>query len=213
MGGVVGLDVAKVQLSGLVSSTQSLNSNFSGIKELADMCLQQTQTTDLTNGRLSTREGSTRDQEQYSGLKGLKPINVRAPTDPRENDSKSWLPQTKLRWHEDPKESRKFVSVENDNLNMTFDRETNPINLSMRIGLQEGKWNSAGKFSLEMLKKADAYTKCFNQNTDGFKVEKQKTSTQLEMPVLSTKLDLNSNEENIIASSRKRWDLNGFSWS
>ncbi|XP_075488132.1 myb-related protein 2-like isoform X1 [Primulina tabacum] len=216
MGGVVGLDVAKVQLSGLVSSTQCLNSNFSGIKELANMCLQQTQSTqptNLTNGGLSTCVGSTRDQEQYRDLKGLKPINVRAPTDPREIDSKSWLPQTKLRRHEDPKESRKSLSVENDNLEMTFDRETNPINLSMRIGLQEGKWNSAGDFSVELLKEPDAYAKCFNQNTDGFKVEKQKTSTQLEMPVLTTKLDLNSNGENIIASGRKRWDLNGFSWS
>ncbi|XP_075488148.1 myb-related protein 1-like isoform X3 [Primulina tabacum] len=187
MGGVVGLDVAK--------QTQS------------------TQPTNLTNGGLSTCVGSTRDQEQYRDLKGLKPINVRAPTDPREIDSKSWLPQTKLRRHEDPKESRKSLSVENDNLEMTFDRETNPINLSMRIGLQEGKWNSAGDFSVELLKEPDAYAKCFNQNTDGFKVEKQKTSTQLEMPVLTTKLDLNSNGENIIASGRKRWDLNGFSWS
>ncbi|XP_073149281.1 myb-related protein 2-like isoform X2 [Henckelia pumila] len=214
MEGVVGLDVAKVQLSGLVSSTQCLNSNFSGIKELANMCLQQTQTaqpTNSVNDKLSACVGSTRDQEQYSSLEGLKPINFRAPTDPRENDSKSRLPKTKLRWHEDPKESRNYLSVENDNLDVTVDRETNPDNLSMRIGLQEGKWNSAGKFSLEMLKEADANARYFNQNTDGFKVEK-KTSKQLERPVLSTKLDLNSSDENIVASSHKQLDLNGFSW-
>lgn len=220
--GTFGLEAAKVQLSDLVSqvSTQCLNSAFSGMKELSDLCLQQAQTTQPTDcsvdSCLTSCEGTMRDQELYNNPIGLKPINFRAPTEPRINDKESSLQKMELRWHEGLKEGGKYLSKANDNVDNAFVTETNLNSLSMSIGLQDGKWNCNGNYPKERFKGAEAHAKFFYQNTDSndsMKPEKQKSSPESKLPFFSTKLDLNIDDEKDVASGCKQLDLNGFSWS
>ncbi|KAI3471814.1 hypothetical protein Pfo_028467 [Paulownia fortunei] len=221
--GTIGLEAAKVQLSDLVSkvSTQCLNSAFSGMKELSELYLQQKQTTQPTDCSIdscltSSCEGSHRDQELYNNLMSLKPVDFRAPTEPRDIDNETRLQRTELRWREDMKESRKFFPTANGNVDKAFVTETNSSNLSMSIGLQGGKWNGSDYYAQERFKGAEADARIFNQNTDSndlMMLEKQKTSSELKLPFFSTKLDLNTDEENDPASSCKQLDLNGFSWN
>ncbi|KAL0309522.1 UNVERIFIED_CONTAM: Myb-related protein 2 [Sesamum radiatum] len=204
--GTIGLEAAKIQLSDFMSkvSTQCLNSAFSGMKELSDLCLQQKQTTQPTDCSFescltSSFEGSLRDQELYNNLMGFKPTNYRAPTEQRDNEN----------------ETRTFFSTANGTSDKAFLTETNSSNLSMSIGLQSGTWNGSGNYPEERFK-ANADTKIFGQNTDNndvMKLEKQRTSSELKLPLFSTKLDLNTDDENDAASSCKKLDLNGFSWS
>ncbi|KAL0337013.1 UNVERIFIED_CONTAM: Myb-related protein 2 [Sesamum calycinum] len=166
--GSMGLEAAKVQLSDLVSkvSTQCLNSAFSGIKELSDLCLQKTQTsqpTDLsTDSCLTSCDGSMRDQDQYNPV-GVKPINFKAPTEPKGSE-----------------------------------------------------WHGNRNYPEKRFKGAEAAVNFFDQNTDSnniIKPEKQKIAPELKLPLLSTKLDLNTDDENNAASHCKQLDLNGICWS
>ncbi|KAI3447462.1 hypothetical protein Pfo_004127 [Paulownia fortunei] len=221
--GTIGLEAAKVQLSDFVSevSTQCLNSAFSGMKELSDLCLQQTKTTQPTDcsmdSCLNSCEGSMRSQELYNNNPmGLKHINFRAPRESRTNDNGTSRQKTELKWHEDLKEGRKYLSTANDNVENAFLTETNLNSLSMSFGLQGGKWNGNGNCPEERFKGAEADAKFFYQTTDSndsMKPEKQKTSPELKLPFFSTKLDLNTDDEDNVASSCKQLDLNGFSWS
>lgn len=75
-------------------------------------------------------------------------------------------------------------------------RETNSSNLSIGIGGV-----------------AEADAKFFSHDDDGSNALKQKGSSEMKLPFFSTKLDLNTDDENDAASSCKQLDLNGFSWS
>ncbi|KAK6152305.1 hypothetical protein DH2020_014940 [Rehmannia glutinosa] len=204
--GNIDLEVAKIQLSDFVSKVsngQCLNSAISEMKELSDLCLQQTQTTQPTNcsthNGLNSCKGSMRDQERYTSSLGLKPLNFRAPTEPRANENEC---RTGLRWHEDLKGCRNYLS---DNAENEFARENGFDNLSMNIG----KWNGNGNHT-----ESDARFSYQNtDNIDLMKPEKQKTTQELKLPFFSTKLDLNIDDEDSVASSCKQLDLNGFSWS
>lgn len=69
--------------------------------------------------------------------------------------------------------------------------------LSMSIG-KEKRYNEA-----------EAGAKFFEQS----KTEKQKESPESKLSFFSTKLDLNADDDNDVASSCRQFDLNGFSWS
>lgn len=176
--GSSGLEAAKVQLSDLVCqvSTQCLNSAFSGMKELSDLCLKQVKADGSVDSCLTSCDGTMRDQELYQNPIGLKYINFTAPTEPRNRI--------------DNKESAKYLA-EN-----TFVTETNLHSLSMSIGLQGGEWSWKG-----------------GDQNDSTKAERRKSSPDLELPLLSTRFDLNTDDENSVASRCKQLDLNGFSWS
>ncbi|PIN16812.1 hypothetical protein CDL12_10543 [Handroanthus impetiginosus] len=191
-----------------------------GMKELSDLCLRQTQTTQPTDcsmdSCLTSCEGSMRDQELYHNSIGLRPINFGAPTEPRVNDNETSLQKMELRWHEDPKEGRKNLLMANDNVENTFIKKTNLNGLSMSIGLQGGNWNGKGNYPEERSKGQEADAKLFKQTSDSddlMKPEKQRRSPELNQPFFSTKLDLNTDDYNDVASSCKQFDLNGFSWS
>ncbi|XP_020549380.1 myb-related protein 2 isoform X2 [Sesamum indicum] len=219
--GTMGLEAAKVQLSDLVSkvSTQCLNSAFSGIKELSDLCLQKTQTsqpTDLsTDSCLTSCDGSMRDQDQYNPI-GVKPINFKAPTEPRVNYNETSLGKSELRWPDDLKEGENFLSTANDSVENAFLTESNFNSLSMSIGLQSSEWNGNRNYPEKGFKGAEAAVNFFNQSTDSNNIsnpEKQKIPPELKLPLLSTKLDLNTDDQNNVASHCKQLDLNGFCWS
>ncbi|KAH6798878.1 Homeodomain-like superfamily protein [Perilla frutescens var. frutescens] len=222
--GTLGLEAAKVQLSELVSqvSNQCLNSAFSGMKELSDLCLQQqaqtTQPKDCSvDSCLTSCEGTIRDQELYDYPLGLKPMSFRASTEHIIDDKESRLHKMELTWHENlKKECGKYLSTANDNVDNRFATETNPKSLSMSIGLQGGKWDCNGNNSEERLNGAEADARFLDRNSTGInsmKPDKQKSSSELKLPFFPTKLDLNTNDEKDVASSYKQLDLNGFSWS
>ncbi|XP_022882949.1 myb-related protein 2-like isoform X2 [Olea europaea var. sylvestris] len=219
--GTIALEAAKVELSDLVSkvSTQCLNSAFSGTQELSDLCLEQTQLkpNDGPIDRcLTYNEGSMRDQELYINQMGLKSLKFRAPTKSREDGNESKHQDTELMWCEDLTESRKFLSAMDDNIGKSFSTGKKSSNLSMSIGLQGGKWNSSSNYSEERYKGTTPEVIFFDQDThrnDSVELEKQKTSPKFQLPYFSTKLDLNTEDENDTSSSCKQLDLNGFSWS
>ncbi|XP_047968668.1 myb-related protein 2-like isoform X2 [Salvia hispanica] len=204
--GTLGLEAAKVQLSELVSqvSNQCLNSTFSRINDLSDLCLQQqaqaTQPKDCSGEScLTSCDGTIRDHELYDSRLGLKPMNFRAPIEEEMIDDKDSGPRKMgLRWHESLKDCGKYLSTANDNVENTCATEANPGSLSMSIGLQSGeRLNGAG---------AEAEAKCLDEN-------KQKSSSESKLPFFPTKLDLNTNYEKDAASSYKQLDLNGFGWN
>lgn len=84
--GTLGLETAKVQLSELVSqvSSQCLNSAFSGMKQLSDLC-QTNQPKDCSVDSCLT----SCDQELYDKHLGLKPLSFRAATEQAIDDNQS----------------------------------------------------------------------------------------------------------------------------
>ncbi|KAL7092229.1 hypothetical protein ACP275_12G152900 [Erythranthe tilingii] len=189
---------------------------FSGMNELSDTSLQQRQKAQPADcsmdSCLNSFEGSVMDQELHNNL-GLKPFNLRAPMESKVNDKDTSLQKTELRWCENLKESGKFLSRANNNVE---NAETNLNSLSMNIDLPGDQWNGDSNYQEGTFKEAKADSKFFDHNTnrsDLSKPEKQKASTELKLPFLSTNLDLNTNDENNIASNCIKLDLNGFSWS
>ncbi|XP_022842746.1 myb-related protein 2-like [Olea europaea var. sylvestris] len=211
--GTIDLEAAKVQISDLVSkvSTQCLNSEFSGMKEVSDLSLQQiktTQPTDCsTDSCLTSCEGSLRDQELYNNQIGLKTLNFREPIESRIIDNELRVQKTELKLCEDLKVSSRFLCATNDNVEKAFATEENSRNLSMAIGPQRGLWNGSSSCSGERHREADADAKYLGR--DAHRPEKQKTK----LPYFTTELDLNMDDKNDPASSCKQFDLNGFSWS
>ncbi|KAK6126326.1 hypothetical protein DH2020_014939 [Rehmannia glutinosa] len=134
-----------------------------------------------------------------SAITEMKELSDLAPTEPRANENET---RTGLRWHEDLKGCRNYLS---NNVENEFARENGFDNLSMNIG----KWNGNGNHT-----ESDARFSYQNtDNIDLMKPEKQKTTQELKLPFFSTKLDLNIDDEDSVASSCKQLDLNGFSWS
>lgn len=172
--GTSGLEAAKVELSDLVCqvSTQCLNSAFSGMKQLSDLCLKQAKTAQPTDcsvdSCLTSCEGTNtmREQELYQNPMGLKYINFREPRNMIGNN----------------------FATANDNVENAYVTQTNLDSLSMNIGLQGGQWSSDS-------------------------TRRKKSSPQLELHLLSTGFDLNTDEQNNVASRCNQLDLNGFSWS
>ncbi|CAI9766381.1 unnamed protein product [Fraxinus pennsylvanica] len=207
--GTTGLEASKVQLSDLVSkvSTQCLNSAFSGMKELSDLCLQQiktTQPTDCsTDSCLTSCDG--RDQELYNNQIGLNNLSFREAIELRNRDNGLRLQKTELRLCEDQKESTRFLCATNDNVEKAFAIEENSRNLSMAIGPQGGPRNGSSSCSEDRFKDVDADAKYFDR--DAHRPE------NLKLPYFTTELDLNIDDKNDAASSCKKFDLNGFSWS
>ncbi|KAL1541387.1 myb-related protein 2-like isoform X2 [Salvia divinorum] len=213
--GTLGLEAAKVQLSELVSqvSNQCLNSTFSRINDLSDLCLQQqAQTTEPKDcsgdSCMTSCEGTIRDHELYDNRLGLKPMNFRAPIEQMIDDKDTGLQKMEHRWHENLKYCGKYLSTVNDN---TFVTEANPSSLSMRIGLESAKWDVNGNNPKERLNGEEADAKCLGQNA--MKPDKQKSSSESKLSFFPAKLDLNTNCEKDVDSSYKQLDLNGFSWN
>ncbi|KAL6965864.1 hypothetical protein U1Q18_012676 [Sarracenia purpurea var. burkii] len=220
--GMVGLETAKVQLSDLVSkvSTQCQNSTFSGLKELSGLCQPQTQTSQPTDWSidscLTSCEGSQRDQEIHNNGMGFTSFNGNAPLGKMRLDIDPKLQQTELTWFEDLKEKRKLLSSMNKNTERMFPVEMNSHDLSMGVGLQEGKGISKSIYSDRRSRGKDEEVKFVCQaikQPDSVQAEDEKISRGYKLPYFSPTLDLNVHDENDATSNCKHLDLNGFSWS
>ncbi|KAL3623404.1 hypothetical protein CASFOL_032220 [Castilleja foliolosa] len=80
-----------------------------------------------------------------------------------------------------------------------FSKETNFDSLSMSIG-----FHGNGNY-----REDDTFYYNNNNCNDSMK---QKNLTEVEIPFVPTKIDLNTDDEDSVASSCKQFDLNGFSW-
>ncbi|XP_028121032.1 myb-related protein 2-like isoform X1 [Camellia sinensis] len=224
--GTVGLEAAKVQISELVSkvSTQCLNSTFSGLKELSGLCpphpTQTSQPTDCSmDSCLTSCEGSQRDQETHNNGIGLITFNGNARLEPKEFDNEPMLQQTELRWCEDMKEDRKFLSSMNKNIERAFPIEINSNDLSMGVGFQGGNGNSSRSYSDRRFRGSDEGLNFLHQTTnrtDSVSVQREDekiSSRGYKVPYFAPTLDLNARDENDAASNCKQLDLNGFGWN
>ncbi|KAK4392066.1 Myb-related protein 2 [Sesamum angolense] len=187
-----------------------------GRQNLGTMGLEAAKPTDLsTDSCLTSCDGSMRDQDQYNPV-GVKPINFKAPTEPKVNYNETSLRKSELRWPDDLKEGENFLSTANDSVENAFLAESNFNSLTMSIGLQGSEWHGNRNYPEKRFKGAEAAVNFFDQNTDSnniIKPEKQKIAPELKLPLLSTKLDLNTDDENNAASHCKQLDLNGICWS
>lgn len=199
----IGLEAAKVQLSDLMSkvSTQCLNTGYySGTKEFSDMRLHQVHRSHQPkqcsgDHCLTSCEGFIRDHEVRNNSTCLKP-----PRDfeemPMESDSKETTTQNlERKWREDLKRGRRLLFMEEEDELNTFSAETNLH--------ESNKWNVNSIYSDER----------FTNHNNEDEPEKTKTQTEMDLPFLSTKLDLSTNSADDVAPSCKQLDLNGFSWS
>ncbi|XP_002525443.2 myb-related protein 2 isoform X2 [Ricinus communis] len=220
--GSIGLEAAKVQLSELVSkvSTQCLNSAFSELKELQGLCHQQTQTAPPTDcsmdSCLTSCEGSQKEQEIHNTGMGLRPYNGNALLESKDITEGHVLHQTELKWSEDLKDNKMFLSpLGNNAARRNFAAERSTSDLSMTVGLQ-GENGNASSFSEGRYKDrndGDSFPEQTNKSLDSVKLPKGDVSQGYRLPYFATKLDLNSHEEIDAASSCKQLDLNGFSWN
>ncbi|XP_065852217.1 myb-related protein 2-like [Euphorbia lathyris] len=215
--GTMGLEAAKVQLSELVSkvSTQCLNSAFSELKELQDLCPQQTQAAPPTDcsmdSCLTSCEGSQKEQEMHNTGMGLRPYcgNLLLETKDIPEDQ-HMLHQTEFKWSEHLKDKmfaeRRMFSP---------DRSCN--DLSMRVGVQgESGKTSTSNFSEGRYKGIrNNDNDQTNKRVDSSKQQNENMSQGYRLPYFDTKLDLNSHDEidAAAASGCKQLDLNGFSWN
>ncbi|GFY93569.1 homeodomain-like superfamily protein [Actinidia rufa] len=222
--GTVGLEAAKVQISELVSkvSTQCLNSTFSGMKELSGgLCPQQRQASQPTDcsmdSCLTFCEGSQRDQDMHKNGMGLIAFNSDAPFWPKEVNNEPRPQQSELRFCEDLKENRKFLSSMGKNTERAFPIEVNSDDLSMGVGLQGGNGTSSSSSYLERrfrgMDEDLNFREQMTSRTDSIQQEDEKMSRGYKLPYFAPKLDLNARDENDAASNCKQIDLNGFSWS
>ncbi|PSS21090.1 Myb-related protein [Actinidia chinensis var. chinensis] len=222
--GTVGLEDAKVQISELVSkvSTQCLNSTFSGMKELSGgLCPQQRQASQPTDcsmdSCLTFCEGSQRDQDMHKNGMGLIAFNSDAPFWPKEVNNEPRPQQSELRFCEDLKENRKFLSLMGKNTERAFPIEVNSDDLSMGVGLQGGNGTSSSSSYLERrfrgMDEDLNFREQMTSRTDSIQQEDEKMSRGYKLPYFAPKLDLNARDENDAASNCKQIDLNGFSWS
>ncbi|GFP99026.1 myb family transcription factor apl [Phtheirospermum japonicum] len=80
-----------------------------------------------------------------------------------------------------------------------YSTETNFDSLSMSVG-----FHGNGNYRVD-----DTF---YYKNNDCNDSMKQKKLPEVEIPFVSTKIDLNTDDEDSVASSCKQFDLNGFSW-
>lgn len=119
--------------------------------------------------------------------------------------------ETELKWGEDMRENKFLSSIGKDNKERRlFSTERSPgggDHLSMSVGLQAEKGNGSSNSFFEGRFRGRI-------EDENVKLEKEKHSSGYRLPYFAaTKLDLNSHDENDVASSCKQFDLNGFSWS
>lgn len=184
--GTVGLEAAKVQLSELVSkvSTKSLNSAFSGMTEVPSFCPQQIQAKQATDcsmqSCLTSYEVSQKKQEIQN------------------------------RWSKDLKENRNLMSPIVEHTDKAYEMQLHGSDLSMRVGVEGGNWNSNSRDVEEKMKDRDIDANLFYPSTHSVKQEDVKSRQGFQ---ISPKLDLNIHDDSDAASDCKQFDLNGFSWS
>lgn len=187
--GTVGLEAAKVQLSELVTkvSTKSLNSAFSGMTEVAGFCPQQIQAKQPTDCSMQSCLTSYEISQQGQEIQN--------------------------RWGKDLKENRNFISPRVQDTDKAYEMQLHASDLSMRVGVQGGNWNSNSRDVQEKMKDRDIDANLFYPSTHSIKQEDVKSRQGLQISRSSPKLDLNIHDDSDAASNCKQFDLNGFSWS
>ncbi|RWR79654.1 myb-related protein 2-like protein [Cinnamomum micranthum f. kanehirae] len=206
--GSAGLEAAKVQLSELVSrvSNECLNSAFSELKDISGLCSQQSQTKQIADCSVDsclTCEGSQKDQEMHNVDMGLINYNSDAPFRTKETGEDSRPGGAEFAWCEDLNESKMFALQR-----IMLPIERNSSDLSMRTGVR-GEKESSNTFSKTRRERRDA----METELSAIQQENKKPSEGLGLTYLTGQLDLNAYDENDAASSRKQFDLNGFSWN
>ncbi|KAE9616748.1 putative sterol 14-alpha-demethylase transcription factor MYB-HB-like family [Lupinus albus] len=204
--GTVGLEAAKVQLSELVSkvSSQTLNTSFSELKELQGFSPNQTQTDFYLDSCLTSCEGSKKDNQQEMGLR---PFSGH-----------------ELKWCNDQVKKNNYLTLLGKNVERSSVVErSDPSNLSMSIGNEEGKENGSSCMYPERIvlignQLDDEYRQRNSIRTEPVKLvandEKGSQDYRLSTSYFAeAKLDLNKLEDNEPEINCKQLDLNGFSWS
>ncbi|XP_051131074.1 myb-related protein 2-like isoform X2 [Andrographis paniculata] len=187
--GQKGVEAARIQLSDLACrvSSQCLNSTFPGINDLS-LPRQPHQPTDCSiDSCLTSFEGSLcKDQELCNSLMDLKPLNFTAsPEEPWCHNDVNRPQKTELRWHENTKGNRGLYVTKSSCLSMSIGLESSP-----------GKCNGR---ALNQDISSNALTALEEKNSI--------TTSEPKLPLFSTRLDLNIDDNNAGSSSL---ELNGF---
>ncbi|KAK1354576.1 hypothetical protein POM88_047832 [Heracleum sosnowskyi] len=169
--GTVGLEAAKVQLSELVSkvSTKSLNSAFSGMTEVPSFCPQQIQAKQPTDCSMQSFLTSYEVSQQGQEIQN--------------------------RWSKDLKDNRNFISHMVQDTDKAYEMQLHASDLSMRVGVQGGNWNSNSTDVQEKMKDRDLDANLFYPSTHSVKQEDVKSRQGFQISRSAPKLDLNIHDD------------------
>ncbi|KAK1353401.1 hypothetical protein POM88_052536 [Heracleum sosnowskyi] len=169
--GTVGLEAAKVQLSELVSkvSTKSLNSAFSGMTEVPSFCPQQIQAKQPTDCSMQSFLTSYEVSQQGQEIQN--------------------------RWSKDLKDNRNFISPMVQDTDKAYEMQLHASDLSMRVGVQGGNWNSNSTDVQEKMKDRDLDANLFYPSTHSVKQEDVKSRQGFQISRSAPKLDLNIHDD------------------
>lgn len=93
-----------------------------------------------------------------------------------------------------------------------YEMQLHASDLSMRVGVQGGNWNSNGRDVQEKMDR-DIDANLSYLRTHSVKQEDKKSRQGFQISHSAPKLDLNIHDDSDAASNCKQFDLNGFSWS
>ncbi|XP_064970685.1 myb-related protein 2-like isoform X3 [Musa acuminata AAA Group] len=189
--GSAGLEVAKFQLSELVS------------KVSVDSCL-------------TSSEGSQREQDTHAAIMGLRVSHQDFPLYVKQFGEHTRLEQTQNAWHGDLSKQKTFTSsILRDSQRASFpiQRDLNIIQASVKPQREIRDSGTVPEARKKDRDDEDMFLEHTSSKRAAVKQESRKQSDGFELPCLTTDLELKIHEDTEGASSCKKFDLNGFSWN
>ncbi|XP_064970688.1 myb-related protein 2-like isoform X6 [Musa acuminata AAA Group] len=220
--GSAGLEVAKFQLSELVSkvSGECFSDPFPGLEENPRLHMFQLNPAQLADcsvdSCLTSSEGSQREQDTHAAIMGLRVSHQDFPLYVKQFGEHTRLEQTQNAWHGDLSKQKTFTSsILRDSQRASFpiQRDLNIIQASVKPQREIRDSGTVPEARKKDRDDEDMFLEHTSSKRAAVKQESRKQSDGFELPCLTTDLELKIHEDTEGASSCKKFDLNGFSWN
>ncbi|XP_065045257.1 myb-related protein 2-like isoform X7 [Musa acuminata AAA Group] len=220
--GSAGLEVAKFQLSELVSkvSGECFSDPFPGLEENPRLHMFQLNPAQLADcsvdSCLTSSEGSQKEQDTHAAIMGLRVSHQDFPLYVKQFGEHTRLEQTQNAWHGDLSKQTTFTSsILRDSQRASFpiQRDLNIIQASVKPQREIRDSATVPEARKKDRDDEDMFLEHTSSKRAAVKQESRKQSDGFELPCLTTDLELKIHEDSEGASSCKKFDLNGFSWN
>ncbi|WOL14729.1 hypothetical protein Cni_G23510 [Canna indica] len=221
LGSSTGLEVAKIQLSNLVSKVSNgyFSNSCAGLEENCGLHLLQLNPARVVDcsidSCMTSSEGRRKEQDALDANMGMTAYNENFSLCMEQYEEHTRLEQTQKAWCGDLGEQKTFTSsILRDSGRATF-----PCQRDSNIIQANGKHQIEGEectISREVRKKErdeDKFLEHPSCKRQVLRQENRKQSDGFGIPCLKTELELKIHQDNEGASSCKKFDLNGFSWN
>ncbi|CAD5180055.1 unnamed protein product [Musa acuminata subsp. malaccensis] len=220
--GSAGLEVAKFQLSELVSkvSGECFSDPFPGLEENPRLHMFQLNPAQLADcsvdSCLTSSEGSQKEQDTHAAIMGLRVSHQDFPLYVKQFGEHTRLEQTQNAWHGDLSKQTTFTSsILRDSQRASFpiQRDLNIIQASVKPQREIRDSGTVPEARKKDRDDEDMFLEHTSSKRAAVKQESRKQTDGFELPCLTTDLELKIHEGSEGASSCKKFDLNGFSWN